>query len=130
MPPRDRQMAFSYNLGAWFFRTGDYRAATPLLRGIDFQDVSTNIGARQMLVRMFYESNDFEALSATLDSFQTYLNRHKDFGYTIENYSNFIKIVRKMLRNPPKKGGDNAVLKTDIAQTAALAERDWLLLQL
>ena len=127
LPPKDRRSAYSYNLGAWHFRQGDYKAATKLLQGIDFQEVFANIGARQMLVRMFFETNDYEALTATLDSFQTYLNRQKDIGYQRDNYLNFIKIVRRMLRLDLKNDAVRDVLMEEIKEMPTLAEREWLL---
>lgn len=127
LPAKDRRSAYAYNLGAWHFRQGDYKAATRLLQGIDFQEVFANIGARQMLVRMFFETQDFEALTATLDSFQTYLNRQKDIGYQRDNYLNFIRIVRRMLRLDLKNEGVRSVLISEINTMPTLAERNWLL---
>ena len=127
LPPKDRRTAYAYNLGAWYFRQNDYKSATKLLQGIDFQEVFANIGARQMLVRMFFETNDYDALTATLDSFQTYLNRQKDIGYQRDNYLNFIKIVRRMLRVDLTKEPIREDLVAEIKTTTTLAEREWLL---
>jgi hypothetical protein len=127
LPPKDRRTTYAYNLGAWHFRQGDYKAATKLLQGIDFQEVFANIGARQMLVRMFFETNDYDPLTATLDSFQTYINRQKDIGYQRDNYLNFIKIVRRMLRLDLKSDTIRKTLIEEIGATTTLAEREWLL---
>ena len=80
-----------------------------------------------MLVRMFFETDDYEALTATLDSFQTYLNRQKDIGYQRDNYLNFIKIVRRMLRLDLKSETIRKALIEEIGITTTLAEQEWLL---
>ena len=98
-----------------------------LLSEMDFADPLTNLDARAILLKIYYERGFYEALESHLDSFQTYLNRHKNLGYHRENYLNLLKIVRKMLRFGPQDRQERAQLANDVKQTAALAEKEWLL---
>lgn len=126
LPARERHGAYSYNLAVWYFRLPDYEEAMRLLRDTDFgQDALTNLDARAMLMRIYYEHGYADALESLLDSFQTYLRRQKDIGYQRDNYLNLLRFTRKLLRLPD--GESKAALRREIQDTAALAERAWLL---
>lgn len=125
--PRERHSVYCYNLAIWYFWRNDYDQAMTLLSEMDFADPLTNLDARAILLKIYYERGFDEALESHLDSFQTYLNRHKNLGYHRENYLNLLKVVRKMLRLGPQDRQERAQLANDITQTAALAEKAWLL---
>lgn len=129
--PRERQHAYLYNLAVYFFRLPDYDAALELLREANFGDDSlTNLDARSMLLRIYYERGFIEALESLLDSFAAYLRRRADIGYQKQNYENLIRFVRQMLRKWPLQAADRLALRQEVEQTPALAEREWLLGQL
>jgi hypothetical protein len=125
--PKDRDMSYNFNLAVYYFRTGKFKDAMPLLQQVDFGDIYTNLDARSMLLRIYYDTEEFEALSSLLDSFQTFINRVKDINYLKENYSNLIKIVRKMLRLGFLNAENKGDLLAEIKQLQYLAERDWLI---
>jgi hypothetical protein len=61
-------------------------------------------------------------LASLLDSFAVFIRRQKDLGYHRESYLNLIKFTKKLA-----KKGLNPQLAEAIRQTAAVAEREWLL---
>ncbi len=128
--PRERHNAYSYNLAVWYFWQPDYDQAMILLRETDFADPLTNLDARSILLRIYYERGHHEALESHLDSFQTYLRRQKNIGYQRENYLNLLRITKKMLRLGAKDESGKTALRQEIAQAPALAEREWLLKQM
>jgi uncharacterized protein YihD (DUF1040 family) len=104
-----------------------------LLRETDFADPLTNLDARSILLKVYYEKGYHDVLESHLDSFLTYLRRQKSVGYQRENYLNLIKITRKMLREGGIKKFEETkkqALRDEIITTKALAERGWLLSQL
>jgi hypothetical protein len=127
LPPKDRDMSHNFNLAVYYFRTGNFKDAMPLLQQVDFGDTYTNLSARSMLLRIYYDTDELDALSSLLDSFQTFINRVKDINYLKENYSNLIKIVRKMLRLGFLNAENKGDLLAEIKQLQYLAERDWLI---
>jgi tetratricopeptide (TPR) repeat protein len=131
LPPRERHGAYTYNLAVYYFRLPDYEQAMRLLRDSDFgDDVLTNLDARSMLLRMYFEQGYVDALESLLDSFQTYLRRQKQVGYQREHYLNLIRFVRKLIRADRRDRAWKAGIREEIEGTAALAERGWLLGQL
>lgn len=128
--PRERHSAYCYNLAVWYFWQPDYDQAMTLLRETDFTDALTNLDARSILLRIYFERGYREALESHLDSFQTYLRRIKDIGYQRENYLNLIRFTKKLLRLNANDKTGHAALRQKIGQTVALAEREWLLGQI
>lgn len=128
LPPRERHHAYVYNLAMYYFRLPDYDQAMCLLRDADFgDDTLSQLDARTMLLRIYFERGFQDALESLLDSFQTYLRRQKDLGYHRDNYLNLLRFTRRMLRLAPGETPERAHLLKTIAETPALAERDWLL---
>lgn len=131
LPPRDRHQAYQFNLATYYFRLPDYDAAMELLRNADFDfDSLANLNARSMLLRIYYEKGFQDALLSLLDSFQAYIRRHPDIGYQQENYSNLVRFVRRMVREPALNDAEKAALRQEVMDTKAVAERRWLLGQL
>jgi hypothetical protein len=125
--PDYRENTFQYNLAIYHFRRGEYDPAMDLLRSVEFQDRLYNLNARSMLLRIYYETEAFDALDSLLHSFSIYLRRQKNLGYHRELYANLIAIVRKMLQ---KNLGDPTVCKEllkEVENTEVLAEREWVI---
>jgi hypothetical protein len=125
--PRERHSAHCYNLAVWHFWRLDYDQAMTLLRETDFADPLTNLDARAILAKIYHARGYHDALDSHLESFQTYLRRQKNIGYQRDNYLNLIRFTKKLLRLEPKDEAGRAALREEIGQTAALAEREWLL---
>ena len=125
--PKERELVYNYNLAVYYFRKGDYDQAMPLLQRGDFGDVLTNLAARALLLRIYYDTEAFDALMSLTDSFQIFLSRQKELTYQKDNYSNLIHIVRKMLRLDLRNAEIRKRLREEIQQTQYLAERSWLL---
>lgn len=125
--PRERHSAYCYNLAVWHFWRLDYDEAMTLLRETDFADPLTNLDARAILLKIYHARGYHDVLESHLGSFLTYLGRQKNIGYQRDNYLNLIRFAKKMLRLDAKDEAGRAALREEIAQTAALAEREWLL---
>lgn len=130
LPNKERENVYRYNQAIYFFRKPDYDQAMRLLQRVEFRDVQYNLNARRMLLRMYYELKEFEALESLLDSFRTYIHRQKDLGYHREHYLNLIAFVKKMLRSNLKDPKFKAKIKKEVDAASALAEKSWLLEQL
>jgi hypothetical protein len=86
-----------------------------------------NFDARRMMLRMYYELGEIQALDSLLDSFDIYLRRHKEGGYHREMYRNFVRFLKKMISPALLRRGDKEKLTAEIRETELLAEREWLL---
>jgi hypothetical protein len=130
LPERERENIYTYNLAIYHFRKPDYDKAMRLLHKVELKDVLYALDARRMLLRMYYELQEYDALESLLDSFATYIRRQKDIGYHRENYLNLISFMKRILRSNLYDKAVKASIRAEAQQTEALAERNWLLTQL
>ena len=125
-----RESAYCYNLALLHYRMENYGKAMELLQQVGTKDVFNNLTARRMLVIIYYDQGDFEALYSLLDSFQNYIYRKSGLGYHRKLYLNFIKFTRKLLQLEGMTGLQISALRAEILATRNVAEKEWLLEQI
>ena len=118
-----------YNTSKLVFERGDFDQAIELLVQVEYDDLILNIGAKVMLLKIYYQEQNYDALDALLDSFRIFLQRKKVLAYHKVSYMNLISFVKKLLLIKPDKASKNS-LKNEIEATKQLSERKWLLTQL
>ncbi len=128
IPEHHRQGTYAFNLARYFCEKGDYDRAMPLLQEMDFDDVLHNLVAKTMLVRMYYETGEHNALASLLDSLDTYLRRKNLIGEQQQTaYKNTVRFVRKLMSLKPGHQKARELLRQEMADTRLLAEKDWLM---
>ncbi|TAK44566.1 MAG: hypothetical protein EPO28_04690 [Saprospiraceae bacterium] len=126
---KHRNSFVQFNLGHLFFEKKDYEKSMRLIASLDHDDILILLNAKTMLLKMYYELDEFNALDSLLGSMNTYLQRKKVMGYHKANYKNIIRYTKKMLRVAPFSKEQKEKLKADIANANPLTERKWLLEQ-
>ncbi len=129
LPEGEREKVFSHNLAYLYFKKPDYEKAMQLLQNFRFNDLYYDLDARRMLLIMYYEMKDFDALESLLDSFKNFIYRHEELGYRKHNYLNLIKYTRRILQIKPRDKEAVAALKA-IMLKESIPDRTWLLEQL
>jgi hypothetical protein len=128
--PRYRESNFSYNLAKIKIAKKDYNDAMGLLLKVDDKDILVNLDAKVFLLKIYYEKNEFDALTSLLSSFGVMLSRKKVVGYHKEHYQNIIRFTNRLLSLPPGDKTAKEKLRQDILQAEVLGQREWLLDQL
>ena len=100
-----------------------------LLVTVDSADLLLTIDAKVLLLKMYYELQELDALDALLSSFKTFLNRKKVMGYHRDNYLKTIELTRKMLYLNRNDRQALQLLKKEVKENN-LTEKEWLLEQL
>jgi len=125
-----RESTFIFNLANMHYYKKEYRKAMELLREVAFDDVLTDLAARCMLLKIYYESNEYEVLASFLDALKNFLFRHSELNYHKEHYLNLVKFTRRLINlNQYDKDAVKKV-ETEIRGTKSLSEKRWLLTQL
>lgn len=126
LPPDDRANTYRFNRACWHYLGGEYARVPGLLQTFDFSDRDTQLSARQMLLRSYFELEEWQTLDSLLKSFYTFLRRRHDIGYQRAMYLNLIKYTRKLMAGPlPRRKAE--ALAARIRAEQYLAEREWLL---
>lgn len=125
LPEDARENALYYNLADLYYQRGDYDEALRHLNRVAFTDVHYQLNAKTLLLKIFYELGEEEALLSTLAAFTIALKRNKNISADLrKTYQNFCSLLSKSLRRNPKK---LARLEEDILSTSPLTSREWLL---
>lgn len=119
-----------YNTSKLYFAKGDYDQAMQRLIQVEYDDLFLNLDAKTMLMKIYYETQSYDALDAFFHSFTIYLQRKEIMGYHRENYLNIIRLTKKMLELPPRNPKARQQLQNSIDSLQPLTERIWLLEQL
>ncbi len=119
-----------YSLARLTFARGDFDQTMQLLIQADYDDIMLNIGAKVLLLKLYYQQAYWDALEALLESFRIFLNRKKELSYHKEHYTNLIVLVKRILSIPTLDQQAREKMKEQIASMHPLAEREWLLAQM
>ena len=119
-----RDSMYAFNKAQLLFIRKEYRLVIRTLQAYDAPDILTRLGARSMTIKSWFELGDIEALDYALNNLQQLLKRKEILTYHKQNYTNLIRMVRKLIDKP--QGKAIALLQKEIEETEILTERDWL----
>jgi hypothetical protein len=119
-----------FYLARLHFERRNYKEAMKIFAQFDYDDTLMMLHAKTMLLKMYYELDEHNALDSLLESMRTYLQRKKVMGYHRDIYKNLISCVKKLLKAMPGDRAQNQKLRQEIEATDPLMERQWLLAQL
>ena len=125
-----REAHHDYNLAKVHFAQKNYRQAMPLLARVGESDLLLNLDSRVMLLKMYYESEEFDALDALLASFKILLLRKKKvIGYHSNHYLNTLRYIQKLVRLNLNDKKVAAAFRLEIEASKSVIEKEWLLEQ-
>ncbi len=128
LPPRIRDNAKMFNLAYVSFYRKDYNKVIEYLRDVEYSDVVYALGAKSMLMRTYYEQNEFLALDSLIDSFKIYLRRNKVISKNLKReYNNYLNIIKKLSNITASDKKALSDLRQRVMQTSYNMPKNWLL---
>ena len=127
LEPRFREANHSFNLARLEYFRRNFDKALGLLQQSDYEDLLLNLSAKTLLLKIYYETEEFDALDSLLDSMSNFVRRKKAIGYHRENYLNLIRLTKKLLQTPIGDKEARKKLAAEITDRKSVAEREWLL---
>ncbi len=122
----ERENAYTYNKGYYYYYTGDYHQAIKLMSKTEFTDLYYQLDYRTTLLKCYYELGDVDGLLYFLPSFRMFLRRNRsisDYQRTI--YNNLVKYTGKLVRYD----GDTKkleALNSEVDTIQQVADLNWL----
>ncbi len=123
-----RENAVNYNYATLYFYQKEYDKALDYLRGVEYENITYNLNAKAMLLAIYYEIDEFDALESLFDAISAYLNRHKEIpAHPRKAFRNLVSLTRRLTRAIP--GDKKAIekIKADIRLADPVASQNWLL---
>lgn len=97
--PESAENAYRFNKAAYSYAVGEMDQVLELLTQVEYKDLRYNIGAKVLLLRVYYEENEFEALDALVESFRQYLQRSKLMASSLKKgYYEVFRITRRLAK--------------------------------
>ena len=125
-----RERYYNYNYARLAYALKNYEPAMRALAKVGSSDLLLNIDGKVMLLKMYYELDEFDALEALITSMRTLIRRKNMLTYHRENYFNILKYVQKLVTLNPIDRVERKQLKLEIESQEVLTEKRWLLEQL
>ncbi len=119
--------AYTYNMARVHFSQQEYKQALRLLLSVEFTDVYYHLDSKSLLLKTYYELEDFEPLLSLINTFKVYLKRNKlisDYQKTI--YNNLLKFVRKLTRIKMGSKKSVADVQQEMEGVKQIADTTWL----
>lgn len=117
--------ALHYNLADLHYRKKEYPTAQTHLIQVQFSDIFYTLGAKVMLLKIYYETDEIEALFALVASFSIYIRRNKKISDEFRAaFMSFNSLLSQIIRATKDK---IPPIIEKINDTKQLTDRRWLL---
>jgi hypothetical protein len=94
-----RNNVVSYNLALVYFYQKKYAQVIEQFQSVEYEDIGYNLNAKTILISVYFELHEDSVLMSHMDTFKTYLYRHKDIADNKRMPClNLMKYVRKLLK--------------------------------
>ena len=101
-----------------------------MLQKANYRDLLLNLAAKTLLLKIYYELDEFDLLNAHLDAMKNFIRRKAVIGYHRTNYLNIIRFTRRLTNSNLYDRERRKSLKEQIQAEDVLTEKEWLLEQL
>lgn len=123
-----REANRNYNLARLYFTQKEFKKAMPLLAQVDDSDLLLKLDSKVMLLKMYFEMEEYNALDNLMTSFRILLLRKKKIiGYHQQHYLNMLRFFRKMIRLNPYDKEAVERFKMEVTNHSSVIEREWIL---
>lgn len=131
-----RENAYNYSLARFYYGQKMYKETFATLLHVQFTEVLYHTGATELLIRSYYELEDYEALLSLLETFRIYVIRNKKMTtVTKKGYTNYCRFAKKLvlLKNSrftlTKQGYLDKMtsLNKKVSETPNIINKQWLL---
>ena len=117
----------SFNLARLEYSRKNYGKAMMHLQTAEYKDLVNNLICKTILMKIYYELEEYDALFSHLDSFEIYIRRGAVSDFHRKNFMNVIRFVKKIVGLPTYNKAALKKLRKEIMDTEVLSESDWLL---
>ncbi|MBP6827567.1 MAG: hypothetical protein KA165_13480 [Saprospiraceae bacterium] len=122
--------SFHLNLARVEYKRRNLKSALLHLQQADYKDLINNLIAKTLQLKIYYETSEFDALDAHLQSMQTFIHRQRVIGYHKTNYLNMIRFTRRLMQQHPDGRAARETLRQQIETEPVLTEKEWFLEQI
>ena len=122
-----REATASFSLARVAYARRDYPTALANLQRSDYKDLSNNLTAKALQLKIYYEISAYDLLESHLTSLKNYIRRHTAIGYHRTNYSRIVHYAQALIALNFNDRSAVEALRVRIQAEPILTEKDWFL---
>lgn len=104
IPKEHQENAFTYSLSAYYYLTKEYEKALDLIRTVGSEDVYRFLSIKALQIKIFYDTNQFEAIDYLIKSQTAYLHRNKKMSSKYRKSTlNLLRFINRIAKLKEKK---------------------------
>ncbi|MBL4587058.1 MAG: hypothetical protein JKX84_08400 [Flavobacteriales bacterium] len=130
IPKADRSDFRNFNLSRLRFDQGRFIEVKQLLQEVRFKDVFITLNARILLIKTFYELDEWDVLEHQIKSFKGFISRQKKLSYHANIFMDNVRFISKLVRLNHNKKADVEKLTAEVNGEKTLTEKSWILSKL
>ena len=136
LPLAERENTSTYCLASFHYYQKNYDAAISLLQKVEFTEVYYSLLTRLLMLKIYFETQDWKTLEYFLETFRIYLLRNKQLGESRRKSGlNLIKYTRNLSRLLAAKSSiskrefkeKRSALQLKIKDDEKVLNKSWLL---
>ena len=127
LDPEIREGFYAYCIARYYFSIGQYAKVSELLRQVDIKEQFTDLDARVLLIKTYYELDEFSLLDYSIGNLKQQLQRKKLQSYHQAVDGNFVRSVTKLIHLRPYDKKARIAYREKLSTMSAVAEKEWLL---
>jgi len=128
LPAVHQENALNYNLAKVYFHQQKYDQVIEQLRDVEYQAHVYALGSKLMLLKTYFEKEEYLALDSLAESFKIYLRRNKTISRDVrQQYLNWLRFVKRLSNLPPGDRTGLQKIRQQIDDCKALADKGWIL---
>ncbi len=126
--PDYKETALNYSLAQLNFYLKKYDRSLEYISKTDTEFSHLKFHIKILLIKIYFEQEDYDSLYYTIDSFRHFLNKNKLVGETYKKeFGNFIKILDLIVKYRSLKDKKVYFNIKQLLENKAIASRRWLL---
>lgn len=96
LDPEVAENAYRFNLAAYFYQVHQLENVLDLLVQVEYTDIRYRVHAKSLLLRTYYDLNEYDAFVSLTESFRQYLQRNNQISNSRrEGFLNLVKFAKK-----------------------------------
>jgi len=124
LAPNFQQNALHFNLADLYYSTKDFDQAIDHLNQVVYSDIYVTIDSKKLLMKIYYESNEYDSLYSAIAAFKQYISRNKILSDNVKlQFKNYIYSLNLLLKFESKALEE---CKKFLDSEQPIAERNWL----
>lgn len=123
-----RKSTVNYNLAYLHMEKGEFAEALEHLHQVSFKDSLYSLNGKSMLLKLYYELDEMEALYSLIDSFRLFVRRTKAINPNLrEAWLNLIRFTKRLTKYRAEEKEKLRALEVSIKEATFLAGRQWII---